>query len=58
MNPIKYFLGRTLQFLGFLTMTWVVIKFFTTASMTSLLYLSVLGMIEFYGGTMLLEKNE
>jgi len=58
MNPIRYFFGRTLQLLGFLTMTWVVLKFFTAASMTSLLYLSALGMVEFYGGTLLLGKSE
>ncbi|MFQ5673494.1 MAG: hypothetical protein ACE5G9_10395 [Nitrospinales bacterium] len=58
MNPIRYFLGRALQALGFLTMTWVVLKFFTAASMTWLLYMSVLGMVEFYGGTLLLGKSE
>ena len=57
MNPFKYFLGRALQVLGFLTMTGVVIIFFTAASMKLLLYWSALGMIEFYGGTLLLEKS-
>ncbi|MEC7641571.1 MAG: hypothetical protein VYC17_05385 [Nitrospinota bacterium] len=58
MNPFKYYLGRTLQLLGFLTMTLVVIEFFTAASMKLLLYASLLGMVLFYGGTLLLEKSD
>ncbi|MFQ5716749.1 MAG: hypothetical protein ACE5GQ_06560 [Nitrospinales bacterium] len=58
MSPFKYFIGRALQFLGFITMTWVVVRFFTEESMTPLLYMSLLGMIEFYGGTLLLDKND
>lgn len=58
MSPLKYFLGRTLQAIGFLTITAVVGLFFTQMSMTPLLYLTLLGVVEFYGGTLLLEKNE
>ena len=56
MQPFKYFLGRTLQCIGLMTMTAVVVLFFTQMSMTILLYGTILGAAEFYGGTWLLER--
>jgi len=57
MNRLAYYLGRALQLLGLATITSVVILFFGQSKMEPLLYLSVLGAVEFYGGTWLLERK-
>jgi len=57
MNRLAYYLGRALQLLGLATITSVVILFFGQSKMEPLLYLSILGAIEFYGGTWLLERK-
>ena len=54
MGPVKYFIGRTLQLLGLATITTVVFLFFTHMSMEPLLIWSLVGAMEFYGGTWLL----
>ena len=56
MNPWRYFTGRALQLLGLITLTIVVFLFFTRVSMEPLLYLTILGIVEFYGGALLLGK--
>lgn len=58
MHPVKYFLGRALQFIGLMTITAVVFMFFGQMKMEPLLYWTILGMVEFYGGTLLLDKEE
>ena len=58
MNPWRYFLGRTLQLIGLLTISVVVFMFFTSMRMEPLLYWTLLGIIEFYGGTFLLRNKE
>jgi hypothetical protein len=58
MGRLAYYLGRALQLLGLATITSVVILFFGRWKMEPLLYLSILGIIEFYGGTWLLGKKE
>jgi hypothetical protein len=57
MNRLAYYIGRALQLLGLATITSVVILFFGQSKMEPLLYLSVLGAVEFYGGTWLLERK-
>ena len=54
MGSVKYFVGRTLQLLGLATITTVVFLFFTQMSMEPLLIWSLVGAVEFYGGTWLL----
>ena len=54
MNPWRYFLGRALQLIGLMTLTSVVFMFFSRMRMEPLLYWTLLGIIEFYGGTYLL----
>jgi len=58
MNRLAYYLGRSLQLLGLATITSVVILFFGRWKMEPLLYLSILGIVEFYGGTWLLERKQ
>jgi hypothetical protein len=57
MRNIRYFLGRTLQLVGLATITLVVLMFFTQMMMEPLLMWSILGALEFYGGTWLLGKE-
>ena len=57
MNPFKYFLGRALQLTGMVTITYVVLMFFSQMGMEPLLYWSIAGIVEFYGGTLILGKN-
>ena len=57
MGNIRYFLGRTLQVVGLATISWVVLIFFTQMSMEPLLIWSLVGALEFYGGTWLLGKE-
>ncbi len=57
MHPFIYFLGRALQLLGLATISTVILMFFTQINMEPLLYFSLLGAAEFYGGTLLLEKK-
>ena len=57
MNRLAFYLGRALQLLGLATITSVVILFFGQSKMEPLLYLSILGAVEFYGGTWLLERK-
>jgi len=57
MNRLAYYLGKALQLLGLATITSVVILFFGQSKMEPLLYLSILGAVEFYGGTWLLERK-
>ena len=58
MGPMKYFLGKTLQLLGLATITAVVFLFFTRMSMEPLLIWSIVGAMEFYGGTWLLTEGK
>ncbi len=58
MNSVRYFFGRALQLLGMATITLVVFQFFTTMGMETLLYWTILGIGEFYGGTLLLGKSD
>lgn len=58
MGPVKYFFGRTLQLIGLATITAVVFLFFTQMSMEPLLIWSVVGAVEFYGGTWLLTGGQ
>ena len=58
MNPFRYFVGRALQILGLATLTYVVFIFFTPAKMEPLLYWSLAGAAEFYGGSMILGKSQ
>jgi hypothetical protein len=58
MSPIKYFLGKALQFVGLMTITAVVFMFFSQMKMEPLLYWSLLGIIEFYLGTFLLGRED
>ena len=58
MNRLAYYLGRSLQLLGLATITSVVILFFGRWKMEPLLYLSILGVVEFYAGTWLLERKQ
>jgi len=57
MKRLAYYIGRALQLLGLATITSVVILFFGQSKMEPLLYLSILGAVEFYGGTWLLERK-
>ena len=57
MGNISYFLGRTLQLVGLATISLVVFLFFTQMTMEPLLMWSLLGALEFYGGTWLLGKE-
>ena len=57
MNPIKYFFGKALQLIGLLTITAVVFMFFSQMKMEPLLYWSLLGFVEFYLGTFMLDKE-
>ena len=57
MHPFIYFLGKALQVLGLATISYVVLMFFTQMSMEPLLYFSLLGVGEFYGGTWILERK-
>ena len=56
MKQFPFFLGKALQIIGLGTITVVVFLFFTQQSMETLLYYSVLGAVEFYGGTLVLDK--
>ena len=58
MGPVKYYFGRTLQLIGLATITAVVVLFFTQMSMEPLLIWSLVGAIEFYGGTWLLAEGK
>ena len=58
MNPFAYYLGRSLQMLGLATITLVVVLFFGQWKMEPLLYLTVSALVEFYGGTWLLERKQ
>lgn len=58
MHPVRFYLGRTLQIIGMATITLVVFQFFTTMGMETLLYWTILGIGEFYGGTLLLGKSD
>lgn len=58
MNPWKYFIGRALQLVGLTTLTAVVFMFFSRMSMEPLLYWTIAGIVEFYGGTFLLGGEE
>ncbi|CCQ90920.1 conserved hypothetical protein [Nitrospina gracilis 3/211] len=58
MNPFLYYLGRSLQIVGLAIITYVVFKFFQPVGMEFLLYYSIAGVAMFYGGTLLLEKNQ
>jgi hypothetical protein len=57
LNPFLYFLGRALQVAGLATVTIVVVLFFTKMSMGTLLTWSLVGAVEFYGGTWILDKK-
>ena len=57
MNPFRYFLGRALQLAGLVTITYVVLMFFSQMGMEPLLVWSVVGIVEFYGGTLMLGKS-
>ena len=56
MTQTLYFLGKALQLLGLCTITYVVFLFFTDKGMEPLLYMSILGIVEFYLGTFILDK--
>ena len=56
MQQFLFFLGKALQIIGLATITVVVFMFFTQKSMETLLYYSVLGAAEFYGGTLVLDR--
>lgn len=58
MSPVRYFFGRALQLLGMATMTAVVFMFFTRMNMEPLLIWTIVGAGEFYGGTLLLGKQD
>ena len=58
MGPVKYYFGRTLQLIGLATITAIVVLFFTQMSMEPLLIWSLVGAIEFYGGTWLLAEGK
>ena len=58
MNPWRYFLGRTFQLVGLITLTAVVFMFFSRMRMEPLLHWTLLGIVEFYGGTLLLGNEE
>lgn len=58
MNPFRYFLGRAMQIVGLGALTYVVLMFFTQMRMEPLLWGSVAGASFFYGGTMILGKNQ
>jgi len=58
MNPLSYYLGRSLQLLGLATITLVVLLFFGQWKMEPLLYLSISAIVEFYSGTWLLERKQ
>jgi hypothetical protein len=56
MKQFFFFLGKALQIIGLGTITFVVFMFFTQQSMETLLYLSMGGAVNFYGGTLILDK--
>jgi hypothetical protein len=58
MSSVKYYIGRAFQLMGLATISTVVIMFFTQMSMEPLLFWSLIGVSEFYGGTWLLGKGE
>ena len=58
MNPWRYFFGRALQVVGLITITAVVLMFFSRMSMQLLLYFTILGIVEFYGGTLILGNSQ
>ncbi|MDP6711448.1 MAG: hypothetical protein QGG38_01995 [Nitrospinaceae bacterium] len=58
MNPFAYYLGRSLQLLGLATITLVVLLFFGQWKMEPLLYLTIAGAVEFYGGAWLLNRKQ
>ena len=58
MHRLAYYLGRALQLLGLATITSVVLLFFGRWKMEPLLYLSILAIVEFYGGTWLLDRKQ
>ncbi len=58
MRPIIAALGRALQLLGLGTITFVIFLFFTQASMDDLLKMTILGLVEFYGGTWILGMGQ
>lgn len=58
MGPVRYFIGRTLQLIGLATITAVVFLFFTAMSMEPLLIWSMVGAMEFYGGTWMLTEGK
>ena len=51
-----FFLGKAIQLLGLCTITYVVFLFFTDKGMEPLLYMSILGIGEFYLGTFIVSK--
>ena len=57
MNPFRYFLGRALQLIGLVTITYVVLMFFSQMGMEALLIWSVVCIVEFYSGTLILGKS-
>ena len=57
MNPFRYFLGRALQLIGLVTITYVVLMFFSQMGMEPLLIWSVVGIVEFESGTLILGKS-
>jgi hypothetical protein len=57
MSPFRFFLGKSLQIAGLVTLTAVVFLFFTQMNMGKLLTWSLLGATEFYGGTWLLDRK-
>lgn len=57
MSSFRYFAGKSLQLIGLATITAVVIFFFTKMSMEPLLIWSLVGIAEFYGGTLILGKQ-
>ncbi|PIQ95408.1 MAG: hypothetical protein COV67_15090 [Nitrospinae bacterium CG11_big_fil_rev_8_21_14_0_20_56_8] len=57
MGSFTYFFGRALQLLGLATMTLVVYLFFTKMTMEDLLVWTIVGGVEFYAGTWILDWN-
>ncbi len=58
MNPFRYFLGRAMQIVGLVALTYVVVMFFTQLGMEPLLWGTVAGASFFYGGTLILGKSQ
>lgn len=57
MSQVLYFLGKAFQLMGLCTITYVVFLFFTDKGMEPLLYMSILGAVEFYLGTFILSRT-